>query len=91
MRPCADVRLILADDLIDDAARIILILKLHRRAEHDAARSRGSDFGSMISALANLRLELVDAALDESLLLARRVIFGVLRQIAVRARLGDGR
>ena len=43
----------------------------------------------MISALASLRLDLLDAALDEALLLARGVIFGVLRQIAVAARLGD--
>ena len=36
-----------------------------------------------------LRLDLADAAFDEALLLARRVIFGVLREVAVAARLGD--
>jgi len=37
----------------------------------------------------DLALQIVDAPLDERLLLARGVILGVLRQIAVRARLGD--
>src|SRR6185312_15018222 len=35
-------------------------------------------------------LKLVDATFREALLLARRVVFGVFLQIAVRARLGDG-
>ena len=43
----------------------------------------------MISAARQPRLDLHDAALDEALLLARGVILGVLRQIAVAARLGD--
>ena len=43
----------------------------------------------MISAFDELRLDLLDAALDEALLLACGVVFGVLAQIAVRARLGD--
>ncbi len=34
-------------------------------------------------------LDVVDAAFDEALLLARRVVFGVLAQIAVRTRLRD--
>src|SRR5690606_22665840 len=37
-----------------------------------------------------LALELLDAALDEALLLARGVVLGVLFQVAVRTRLGDG-
>ena len=49
-----------------------------------------SVLGSMISALASLRLDLLDAALDEALLLARRVVLGVLRQVAVGARFRDG-
>ena len=34
-------------------------------------------------------LDLLDAAFDEALLLARGVVLGVLAQVAVRARLGD--
>ena len=43
----------------------------------------------MICAFDELRLDLLDAALDEALLLARGVILGVFAQVAVRARLGD--
>jgi hypothetical protein len=39
--------------------------------------------------VAELRLDLRDAPLDEALLVSRRVVLGVLRQVAVRARLGD--
>ena len=35
-------------------------------------------------------LELLDPALDERLALPRRVVFGVLGQVAMAARLGDG-
>src|SRR5690606_21905332 len=35
------------------------------------------------------RLQLIDAALDETLLLAGGVVLGVLLEVAVRARLGD--
>src|SRR5437763_5987566 len=38
---------------------------------------------------AHLRLELRDAALDEALLLPRRVVLRILGEVAVRARLGD--
>ena len=38
-----------------------------------------------------LALDLLDAALDEALLLARCVVLGVLFQVAVRTRLGDRR
>src|SRR5207245_9040536 len=38
---------------------------------------------------AELRLELGDAGLDERLFLARGVVFGVLGEVAVRARLRD--
>jgi len=34
-------------------------------------------------------LDVLDAALDESLLLARRVVLGILAEVTVRARLGD--
>ena len=36
-----------------------------------------------------LGLDLTDPALDESLLFARGVVFGILGQVAVTARLGD--
>ena len=42
------------------------------------------DFGGR-----QLGLDLADAAFDEALLLARGVVFGVLGQVAVTARLGD--
>src|SRR5439155_4562334 len=49
-----------------------------------AALRRLDDLGAV-----HLALQLVDAPLDERLLLARGVVLGVLREVAVRARLGD--
>ena len=43
----------------------------------------------MISQCDRCVLDVLDAALDKALLLARRVVLGVLAQVAVRARLGD--
>jgi hypothetical protein len=46
--------------------------------------------GSITSASDSIALKLLDAALDEALLFARGVVFGVLGQVAMLARLGDG-
>jgi len=45
----------------------------------------------MICRDGQLELQLDDPALDETLALFRRIVFGVFRQIAMGARLGDGR
>ena len=83
-----DVRLVVADQLIDDFGAAILILELHRGTEHHAA------VGAQPGHVDDLRvrqsmLDVVDAALDEALLLTGGVILGILGQIAVGARLGD--
>ena len=49
----------------------------------------GSRVTSMISAVRQVVLELLDPALDEALLLPGGVVLGVLAQVAVGARLGD--
>src|SRR4029077_5425948 len=66
----------------------ILVGKIDRRAEHDArARVEAThvdDFG-----VRQCRLELVDAAFGETLLLARGVVLGVFLEVTVCPRLGD--
>ena len=89
MRPRADVGLVLADDLVGDRARRSSWSSSSTVAPKTTLPVLGSLPASMTSALASLRLDLVDAALDEALLLARGVVLGVLRQVAVAARLGD--
>src|SRR2546425_6598817 len=74
----------------DDPVAVLpaaLVLEEHRRGEGDALPLGGriDDLGG-----ADLGLELGDAALGEGLLLARGVILGVLAEVAVRPRLGDG-
>src|SRR5262249_52683601 len=85
----ADVGLVLAHDLVGDAGTAVLVLELHGGAEHHLAGVRQlrrvDDLG-----VGELHLDLLNAALDEALLLARRVVLGVLRQVAVAARLGNG-
>src|SRR5580765_1284020 len=80
------VRLVRAHDLVADLLAV-LVLEQDRRGEGDAVTRGGrlDDLGG-----ADLALELGDAALDERLLLARRVVLRVLGEVAVRPRLGDG-
>ena len=84
----ADVGLVLADDLKGLLLVGLLVRERDGRAELDhRARQLGDvdDLGA-----GDLVLELDDPALDEALPFARRVVFGVLREIAVLARFGDG-
>src|SRR5689334_17877415 len=84
-----DVALVVADDLVGDLLAACGVLELDGRAEHAAAvgvEPRGIDD----LAVAELRFQLGDAPLDEALALLRGVILGVLREVAVRARLRDG-
>ena len=86
-RAALDVGLVHADDLVggfllgllvdqpDMGAELHVIAGQRGRVDH---LGRGDDF-----------LEFGDAALDEGLTFSRGVVFGVLRQIAMRARLGD--
>src|SRR5215813_12353304 len=79
------IRLVRADDLVADLLAA-LVLQQHRRRERDAVarRRRIDDLGG-----ADLALELGDTALDEGLLLARRMVFRVLGEVAVGTSLGD--
>ena len=82
-----DVGLVHADDLVggflfgllvhqpDMRAELHVVAGQRRRVDH---LDRGDDL-----------LEFGDAALDEGLAFARGVVFGVFRQVAMRARLGD--
>src|SRR6185369_8283540 len=74
------------DDLVADLLAA-LVLEQDRRGEGDAV-TRGGWIDHLGGA--DLALELGDAALDERLLLARRVVFRVLGQVTVRPSLGDG-
>src|SRR5581483_3944984 len=83
--PRRRIGLVRPDDLV---AHLLAVLAAqeHRRAErHPRAPLRRVDHlrGG------DLRLELPDAPLDEALALLGRVVLGVLREIPVRARLGD--
>ncbi len=84
-----DVGLVVADDLVGD-------LVARRRAPARSTVAPNTQRPSASSSLriddlrvAELALELGDAALDEALALLGGVVLGVLGQIAVRARLGD--
>jgi hypothetical protein len=83
------VGLVLADDLVLDLVAGLLFLELDGGAEHDLAA------GVQLRRIDDLRgrqlaLELADAAFDEALAVLGGVVLGVLRQVALRARLGDG-
>ncbi len=88
MRPARMSASSLTDDLVLHGSTVVLVLQLHGAAEHDLA---GARHAARIDDLrgAELRLELPDATLDEALLFAGRVIFRVLREVAVAPRLGD--
>src|SRR5262252_9524441 len=77
--------LVRADDMVADLLAV-LVLEQHRGGEGDAVTRCGriDDLGAT-----HLALELGDAALDERLLLARRVVLRVLGEVAVRPGLGD--
>jgi putative YhbY family RNA-binding protein len=83
-----EVGLVLAHDLVGDGLLARGVDQLHRRAEHHAVvvveQLRVDDLR-----VGELRLELDDAALDEALALARRLVLGVLGDVALGARLGD--
>jgi hypothetical protein len=83
-----DVGLVFADDLVAHGRAIGFVLEVHRRAKH-AAPVGVHEPGVDHLRVGELRLEVRDAPLDEALALARRLVLGVLRQVAVRARLGD--
>jgi hypothetical protein len=85
---CADVGLVLADDLVGHDGAFVLVLELDRGAEHDPPLSV-SCATSITSAVDKRDSISLMRPFDETLLFARRVVFGVLRQVAMRARLGD--
>src|SRR6202171_1665518 len=86
--PGADIRLILADHLVRHPRAVRLVFQLHQRTEYHLA-GVGELAGFDNLGVGELVLDILDAALDESLLLARGVILGVLGQVPVPAVLGD--
>src|SRR6056297_1209286 len=81
-----DVGLVFADDLPGLFLVGVLVHQRHGRAELDRARKLGEvdHFDKAENAF-----EFLDAAFDEALLFARRVVFGVFLQVAQFARLGN--
>src|SRR5947207_1289932 len=77
-----DVGLVLADDLPGRLLAAVL-LDVHRGAEHAAALGIEQP-GVDLLRVGELRLDVADARLDEALALARRVVLGVLGEVAVR-------
>src|SRR5581483_3595339 len=83
--PRSRIGFVRPDDLVADLLAVLAAQEL-RRAERDPGallrrvdHLRGGD----------LRLELPDTPLDEPLALLGGVVLGVLREVSVRARLGD--
>ena len=81
------VGLHLADDLVGLLLLGILILERDRAAEHHRVALQLGDVDDL--GARQLVLELGDAALVQALRLLGRMVFGVLGQVAMRARLGD--
>src|SRR5215467_6673853 len=77
----------LADELPHLFLLGILIDKRHRRAECDGVARELRDVDDL--GTRELVLEFGDARLVVRLRLLRRVVFGILRQVAVRARIGN--
>src|SRR6185312_12405368 len=76
-------------DLVGDPRAGVLVLQVDGGAKHDAvARVELGDIDDLGGRKQGLQLG--NAALDEALLLARRMVFRVLLEVTVRARLGNG-
>src|SRR5690349_8268487 len=84
-----DVGFVLADDLPGEGAALA-VLDVDGGAE-DAAAAGVDQLGVDHLRVAELRLELGDAAFDEAGALARGVVLGVLGEVAVGARLANRR
>ncbi len=87
MRALLGVGFGLADDLPDLLLVGVLVDQRDGRAEGDRVARQLRDVDHV--GARQLVLELGDAALVERLRFLGGVIFGVLRQVAVRARVGD--
>src|SRR6185369_14856883 len=87
-QPLPEIGLVVADDLVGHLGAAVLVLEIDRRAEDDAAA--GVE-GRRVDDLRRreLALDLGDATFDEALLVLGGLVLGVLRDVAVRARLGD--
>src|SRR5579885_2390338 len=85
-----DIGFQIADDLINKSGAAVFVLQFHGGTEHHAsARIEPRDVDDFRMRQAGFQF--LDAAFQEALLLARGVVFGVLAQIAVCARLRDRR
>src|SRR6266568_9138538 len=83
----ADIGLVLADDLEGLLLIGLLVGERHCRAELDHRAGQFRDVDDL--GARDLVLQFHDAAFDEALAFARRMVLGVLREIAVIARLGN--
>ena len=79
----------LTDDLIGHRHTVGLTLQIHGYAEHNPTILRQlrdvDDLG-----IGQPAFDFGDSPFDEALILTRRMVFGVLGQIAVATRFGDG-
>ena len=76
-----DVGLVVADDLVGHGfATVSMVLEFDRGAEDDATVGIEQRAGSMIWAVAELALDLLDAPLDEALALLGGLVLGVLER-----------
>src|SRR5436305_6847572 len=83
-----EVRFVVSDDLVGDLRTAGLFLELDGGAEHHLAarvqRGRVDDLRS-----GELAFDLADSAFDEALLVLGGLVLGVLREVALGARLRD--
>ncbi len=83
-----EIRFVVADDLIGDGGARVEIFEFDGGGKHDASIriecGRVDDLRG-----GKLRFDFGDAAFDKTLLLFCRIVFGVLRQIALGTRFRD--
>ena len=87
MRPTVGIGLFRGDDLVDDLVARVDLPQAHRGAEAHLVAGNLVEVGEGESG--GPPMELADARLEELLPFLRRLVLGVLAQVAVLARLQD--
>jgi hypothetical protein len=83
--------LVFADDLIAQRlSPVSMVFEFNGGSEYARGHRHRARAGSMICALPSLLSTSLMRAFDEALSFLGRIVLGVLGQIAVRARFGDG-
>ena len=85
-----DIGLVFTDDLIGHLRARVLILKVECRAKNTAAIGI-EQLGVNDLCIRQFAINLLDTAFNETLTFLGRIVFGVLRKIAMRTRLSNGR